>query len=231
MGSSKIPNKVLKLINEHNLSNAINKIPQKNYPEFYKKSQDFYDNLMFSLQKNKNMLSNCCKVSTNYQIPRIKNKIKPNQSKNPTQTSTERFFETIDKNEILFSNKDEIDEKNLLTLENNNKLLSSKILKKPKIFYDNLQKIHITRIRSAKCLKGNKNEKIAKTNEIIEFLKPPKMTGTSFQSLMSSSKLRVFPLNEKFPNWALERNDFQKKLQCPEFNLNSKILKICEKQY
>ena len=75
-------------------------------------------------------------------------------------------------------------------------------------------------------------QNLIRKSEQFGIIKNPIKTNTLNESRKSSSsKLKKFQLNEKFPAWTLERNDFQQTLQSPEFNINSKILKICEKQF
>ena len=122
----------------------------------------------------------------------------------------------------------------LFLLKNRIRPFSTKNTNKQPILFDNLQNKHITRIRSAKNfhkLKKKKKNPKRKTEQ-FGFIQNPIKTNTFNESLNSSnSKLKKFQLNEKFPAWTLERSDFQQTLHYPEFNINSKILKICEKQF
>lgn len=222
-GSLKFPETVLKVIMQHQIS------PQGNYPPSFIESQQFYNNFMLSLKHNHKKLDNCYRVTTNSKVPnslpaffkkpppRI---IPPNE--NEFAENYQPFaFEQIDK-EALFKSFENLpkEQENLLKKvikrpqTSQNPRLSS-FPKREGFSYDSLQKKHITRIRSAK--------EVAVHREMKE--KSPKIAIQVSQNI----KRNTVEVSEKFPAWALERNDFQEKLQSPEFNLKSKILKICEK--
>ena len=63
MGSLKIPSNVLKLINNHNFAKNLS---HQNFSDSYIRSQEFYNNLMISLQKNEKILKDCCRITTAY---------------------------------------------------------------------------------------------------------------------------------------------------------------------
>ena len=133
----------------------------------------------------------------------------------------DKDYDFINKAELL-NPKEEVNEKSIKEFHKITRPLSTKNSRPNEFFYDSLQKKHMTRIQSAKLgINGNpeKNPSLFNNENTVNH---------TYKS--SSSRLKHFQLNEKFPSWALERTDFQFKLQCPEFNLNSKILKVCEKQ-
>jgi len=227
MASHNIPSKVLKLVNEHN---SMKSLFINNVDNSFQQSQEFYNNLMKSIQNQQKILRNCSRITTKYCIQNQKQNLKKNFDQKPPQIIFDKEFEDIDKNELIHPKEEEKRAETLKFFPKKHiRPLSTKNSKPSEFFYDCLQKKHMTRIKSAKQIPLSKVQPNLIQSGITN--KPSENTLNSNPSFKSSSsKLKYFPLNEKFPAWALERTDFQYKLQCPEFNLNSKILKVCEKQ-
>ena len=221
LGSCKIPKKVLNLVKEHNSMKSLFKKNEENTS--FQQSQDFYNNLMQNIEKKQKILSNCSRITTKYMIPSEKTNQNKNSKVSIPQNIQDIEYDYINKEELL-NNKEEEIEKSLKTFHKKPRPLSTKNSRPTEFVYDSFQKKHMTRIQSAKQAINPGNIQKNQTN-----FQNKNTINHAFKS--SSSKLKQFQLNEKFPSWALERNDFQFKLQCPEFNLNSKILKVCEKQY
>lgn len=220
MGSLIIPKNIIGLINEHN--NSFKKF--NNYPESYLKSQNFYDNLMISLKKNKNILKNCCRISTKSGFPNLKKFSRKKHDEIQPSNFTYQVFETINKDDI---NNEYSENKNmdLGAIKKARPMSTKNLTNNQPVIYDSFQKKHIERINSARDLK--KEDIIIKKNTIKTISNE---NNSNIALKRRKSKLKNFQVNEKFPAWILERSDFQNKLQSPEFNLNYKILKICEKQ-
>lgn len=239
-GSLKMPNNIHNLIQNHQPSNLNENLD--NYPRSFHESKLFYDNLMQSLQQNKRKLDNCYRISTNSIAPNLMR-----FSKNNTEIKTTekdyllKSFEFVDKDEIFNQTMEDYHKTQQNFIKKPQSASSTKKSQKIEIFYDSLQKKHINRIRSAKVFgkskkkmikmmnftNNEKNQQYNDRNESAKTIKPTEMQKINTFKL--SEILKEKKPQEKFPAWVLERNDFQAKLQSPEFNLNSKILKICEK--
>lgn len=234
-GSLKMPNNIHNLIQNHQPLDLNENLD--NYPRAFIESKLFYDNLMQSIQQNKKKLDNCYRISTNSIVPKI---MKFSQNNTEIKTTEKDYllksFEFVDKDEIFNQTMENDPKTQQNFFKKPQSAISTKKTPQIEIFYDSLQKKHINRIRSAKIFGKSKKNRVKMinftNNNRKESAKPIKSTDLQkINTFKLSEILKEKKPHEKFPAWVLERNDFQAKLQSPEFNLNSKILKICEKPF